>query len=285
MRIALFNLPKMPFRDIIQARFYGFLKFITNSMKSQIYNQAKYYEIAFSFVNQKRQADLFEKFIQKFSKVKAKSVLDVACGTALQLEEMAKRGYVAIGLDSSSKMLDYLKSKASNKGLKIETVQADMNKFKLKQKVDFAYIMMGSFVYTKNNQLLLSHLDSVAGCLNSGGLYLIENLNFNWADPKFWKPQIWTMKQGKIKVKTTFQVIPKDLVSQIVTQVIKIEVDDAGKKMKFEDMEEVKIISPEEFKLLVEKNGKFEFIGFFEREKVKLLKKISSDNIALLRRK
>jgi SAM-dependent methyltransferase len=254
-------------------------------MKSQIYDQAKYYEIAFSFVNQKKQADLFEKFIKKFSKVKVKAVLDVACGTALQLEEMAKRGYAAIGLDASAKMLDYLESKASEEGLKIETVKADMNKFKLKQKVDFAYIMMGSFVYTKNNQLLLSHLNSVAGCLNSGGLYLIENLNFNWADPKFWKPQIWTMRRGKIKVKTTFQLIPKNLVSQIVIQTIKIDVNDAGKKMKFADKDEVKIISPEEFKLLVEKNGKFEFVGFFERGKATALKKISSNNIALLRRK
>lgn len=78
-------------------------------MKSQIYNQAKYYEIAFSFVDSERQADLFEKFIKKYSKTGVKSVLDLACGTALQLREMAKRGYKSIGLDASSKMLDYLK--------------------------------------------------------------------------------------------------------------------------------------------------------------------------------
>ncbi|MDH4330492.1 MAG: hypothetical protein OEV93_02985 [Candidatus Moranbacteria bacterium] len=60
-------------------------------MKSQIYNQAKYYEIAFSFVDSEKQADLFEKFIKKYSKTGAKSVLDLACGTALQLREMAKR--------------------------------------------------------------------------------------------------------------------------------------------------------------------------------------------------
>ena len=115
-------------------------------MKSQIYNQTKYYEIAFSFINQTNQADLFEKFIKKFSKVKVKSVLDIACGTALQLEEIAKRGYKTIGLDANSKMLDYLKSKALKKNLEIETVKANMNNFKLKQKIDFAYIMMGLII-------------------------------------------------------------------------------------------------------------------------------------------
>ena len=34
-------------------------------MKSHIYDQAKYYEIAFSFVDPKKQGDLFEQFIKK----------------------------------------------------------------------------------------------------------------------------------------------------------------------------------------------------------------------------
>lgn len=254
-------------------------------MKSQIYDQAKYYEIAFSFVDQKKQADLFEQFMKKYGKIKVETVLDLACGTALQLREMAKRGYKSIGLDASSKMLGYLKLEALEEGVKIETVSANMNNFKLKQKIDFVYIMMGSIVYTKNNNLFLSNLSSVADSLNSGGLYLIENLGIDWVNPKFWKPQTWMMKQGKIKVKTTFKLTPKDLLSQIVTQTIKLEVDDNGKRMEFMDKDEVKIISPEEFKLLVEKNGKFEFVGFFERESTRLLKGVSSNNIVLLRRK
>jgi len=51
------------------------------------------------------------------------------------------------------------------------------------------------------------------------------------------------------------------------------------------DRDDLKIIAPEELKLLVEKNGQFEFIGFFERYSTRSLKEISSDNIALLRRK
>lgn len=254
-------------------------------MKSQIYKQAKYYEIAFSFISPKKQVDLFEKFIKKFSKIKVKSVLDMACGTALQLEEIAKRGYKTVGLDANSKMLDYLKSKALRESLKIETVKTDMNNFKLKQKVDFAYIMMGSIIYTKNNNLFLSHLNSVANSLNSGGLYLIENIAINWADPDFFKLQIWTMSKGKIKIRTTYQIKLRDALKQTVIQELKMEVDDNGKKMKFIDKDELKIIFPEEFKLLVEKNNKFELLGFFERRSMKPLKKISSDNIIILRKK
>jgi len=35
-------------------------------MKSQIYNQAKYYEIAFGFIDAKKQGDLFEKLRTKY---------------------------------------------------------------------------------------------------------------------------------------------------------------------------------------------------------------------------
>jgi len=254
-------------------------------MKSQIYNQAKYYEIAFSFVDPKKQGNLLERFIKKYSKIKVKAVLDLACGTALQLREMARRGYRAVGLDTSSKMLSYLKYKSSKEDLKVETVKADMNNFKLKQKVDFAYIMMGSIIYVKNNRLFLSHLNSVASSLNSGGLYLIENLAINWSDPSFLKPQSWIMKQGGIRVKTTYQILLKDSLKQTVTQTLQMEVDDNGKKMKFMDKDDLKIIFPEEFKSLVSINGKFEFVDFFEREKIKILKKVSPDNIVLLRKK
>lgn len=254
-------------------------------MKSQIYNQAKYYEIAFSFIDAEKQGDLFEKFIKRYSKTDVKTVLDLACGTALQLREMAKRGYAAVGLDSNSKMLEYLKKEASNEGLKVVAIKGDMNRFELKTKVDFAYIMMGSIIYAKNNDLFLSHLDSVANSLNSGGLYLIENLAINWADPSFFKPQRWTMKQGKIKVKTTYQIVPKNPLKQTVTQTLKMEVDDNGNKAEFVDKDDLKIIFPEELKLLVDKNGKFEIVGFFERNDLKELKNVSPDNIVLLRKK
>lgn len=254
-------------------------------MKSQIYNQAKYYELAFSFIDPKKQGDLFEQFIAKYGKIKVETVLDLACGTALQLRAMAKKGYRAIGVDANYNMLDYLKKESVREGVVVETIKADMNNFKLKQKVDFAYIMMGSIMYTKNNDLFLSHLDSVANSLRSGGLYLIENLAMSWADPKFLKPQSWTMRKKNIKIKTTYSITPKDSLRQIVAQSFILEVEDNGVKRKFTNQAELKVIFPEEFKLLVEKNGKFEFVGFFERESIRLLKKASSNNIALLRKR
>ncbi|MBD3225443.1 MAG: methyltransferase domain-containing protein [Caldithrix sp.] len=254
-------------------------------MKSQIYNQPKYYEIAFSFIDAKKQIKLFEKFIDKYSKIPVKKVLDIACGPALQLREFAKQKYIATGIDSSPQMINYLNKVAREEKIKMNAIKANMNKFKLMSKFDFAYIMMGSIIYTKNSQLFLSHLDSVASSLNTGGLYLIENLAMNWSDSKFLKSQSWTMRGKGIKVKTTYKITPQNSLKQIVTQDFTIEVNDKGHKQKFINQDELKIIFPEEFKLLVEKNNKFEFLGFFERYSTKKLKNMSPENIVLLRKK
>ena len=78
----------------------------------EIYKQPLYYEIAFSFIDAKEQVDNFEKIIKKFSKIKVNRFLDIACGPSLQLREIARRGYEAIGLDLHAEMLAYLKKKA-----------------------------------------------------------------------------------------------------------------------------------------------------------------------------
>lgn len=255
-------------------------------MKSEIYKQALYYEIAFGFTDVKKQADLFENFIAKYSGIEVETVLDLACGPAPQLREMARRGYKAVGLDISTDMIKYLKRCAQEEKLAIEAKRADMKNFQLKNKVDFAFIMMGSIIYAgKGNDELNAHFHSVAESLNSGGLYLIENLAVNWASPTFFKSQIWTMKKNGIKVKTTYKITPVDPLKQIVKQFIKLEVDDRGNHIEYVDEDDLKIVFPEEFKLIIEKNNRFDFLGFFERDRNKPLRSVSADNIVLLRRK
>lgn len=246
-----------------------------------VYDHPLYYEIAFGFVDIKKQVDLFEKFIKRYSKIKVRRVLDIACGPSLQLRELAKRGYEAIGLDINPRMLRYLKEKAIEEGVKIETIKADMTSFKLKKKVDFAFIMMGSFKF-KSNEELLKHLDCVSNSLKKGGLYLIENMELDWLN---FKPQFWIMKKDGIKVKTTYKLKPKDPIAQTSEENIILEVNDHGKKLKLIEKRVVKHVYPQEFLALLKLNNKFEFLGWFERFKFKKLKRGSMDNIVLLRKK
>jgi len=253
----------------------------------EVYKQPLYYEIAFSFFDPKKQVDNFEKIIQKFSRIKPRRFLDIACGPSLQLREIARRGYEAIGLDLNSEMLEYLKNKAAQESLQIETVQADMCNFKLGKKADFAFIMMGSLC-VESNEKFLAHLDSVASSLNNGGLYLIQNVALDWIKLG---NQSWSMERDGITVRTSFEHHFKDTLNQIGTERLVLEVVDKGEAKRFVYEEDLKFIFPQEFKTLVKLNGKFEFLGWWEGDENqwfldKPLEKSQNPNmnIVLLRR-
>jgi SAM-dependent methyltransferase len=255
----------------------------------KVYENPLYYEIAFSFFNVKEQVDCFQEIIRRFSRIRVKLFLDIACGPSLQLREIARRGYEAVGLDSSPEMLAYLRGKAEEEGLKIETLQADMYVFRLKRKADFAFIMMGSFNAGSNDELL-SHLDSVARSLKKGGLYFIQNMCLDWMQNA---EQSWTMERDGINVKTTYSTRWKNLLNQIYTEKLILEVNDHGRMLRLEDEEDLKFVFPQEFKMLVRLNGEFEFLGWWEGTEsrwfldrpLEKAEKPSNINMVLLRRR
>jgi SAM-dependent methyltransferase len=258
-------------------------------LNMEIYRQPLYYEIAFSFIDPKEQVDFFEKLIRRFSEIEVKKFVDIACGPSLQLREIARRGYEAVGLDLYPEMLEYLGKRAKEEGLTIETVCADMYDFRLSKKADFAFIMMGS-LDSRSNEMFLSHLDSVAASLKQGGLYFIQNISLDWTKKR---KQSWTIKRDGIIVKATFQTSCfKDVLGQVYTEKNTLEVNDHGKTKRFVQEEDLKFIFPQELKALVQLNGKFDFLGWWRGncntwhldqplEKTKAL----DDNMVLLRRK
>jgi SAM-dependent methyltransferase len=255
----------------------------------EIWKHPLYYEIAFSFFEVKMQIDSFEEIIRNFSKIKVRRFLDIACGPSLQLREIAKRGYESVGLDSSPQMLRYLSQKAKEEGSKIETVRTDMSNFRLERRADFAFIMTGSLVL-ESNEKFLTHLESVALSLKRGGLYFIQNVMVDWTRIA---EQSWTMEKEGITVKTTFRIHWKDILNQVYTEQITLEVNDHGQEMRFESKEDLKFIFPQEFKALIKLSGKFDFIGWWEGSEstwyldkpLEKAKTPSNFNMVLLRRK
>lgn len=246
-----------------------------------VYDQPLYYEIAFSYQDVQGQVDFFEDVAKKYSKASVKRFLDIGCGPSPQLREIAKRGYEAIGLDINPKMLAHLRLSAQEEGVKVETVEADMNNFKLGKKCGFAFVLSGS-LYVDSNKQFLKHLDCVANALKKGGLYLFENFPLGLYESH---REEWTMTRGQIEVKTTFETRIKDELEQIYEDKITFEVNDQGEKKTFSSTFMTKNITPQELKALIELNGKFEFIGWFEHLELEPLTTTKGNNIVILRKK
>jgi SAM-dependent methyltransferase len=252
-----------------------------------LYNNPKYYEIAFSFRDIKHEVDVFEECFRRYSKISVRRVLELGCGPGPHLEELARRGYEYVGLDVNETMLDYAKKKAEALGITATFVRTDMRFFLFEKPVDFAYVMLGS-LYAETTDDLLSHFASVAQVLSPGGLYLLDwCINFGWGDVTT-REQSWTEEKEGVKVDVRFvNEGVMDRAAQIRREMALVDVDDNGKKMHLETHEIKRAIFPQEFLLLVEKSGKFEFIGWWNNwnldEPVEKAKEISRP-ITIIRR-
>jgi len=253
---------------------------------SEIYDNPKYYEIAFSFRDIPAEVDLFEECFKRFSQIPVKSVLELGCGNSPHMEELVKRGYDYNGLDLCEAMLEYSGEKARRVGAQVNLVRADMLDFSLETKVDFVYILLGSLC-ARNASDLVSHFDSVARVLNKGGLYLLD-----WC-VQYETPfeaeggDSWEMERDDIRVKTTVSWKALSRVKQTFEETISFDVDDNGKKLSFVDTDIKRAIYPQEFLLFISGHKHFEFVGWWNNwdlgQPLEQAKKIDRP-IALIRR-
>ena len=84
------------------------------------------------------------------------------------------------------------------------------------------------------------------------------SINFDWTGLG---RERWTMLKGGLIVNVTWEQEPMSLAEQKVIDRLVVEVFEDGKTTVFKTEKIDKIIFPQEFLELVEKNGKFEFLG------------------------
>jgi SAM-dependent methyltransferase len=225
-----------------------------------VYDEPRYYEIAFSYRDIAAEVDTFEQCFHRYAKLPVRSILELGSGNSPHLEELLKRGYAYTGLDLSKAMLEYTSQKASAIAGEATFVHADMNDFSLEQTFDLAFIALGS-LSAGNTEQVRSHLRSVAAALNQGGLYLLD-----WCvhfAPYSDRAESWTMEQDGIKVTTQWSERLFDPVEQLVEETLTLEVVEDGAVSRFSGTAVNRVIFPQEFLQLVEQIREFEFVGWW----------------------
>jgi SAM-dependent methyltransferase len=227
------------------------------------YDNPKYYEIAFAFRGIPAEVDVFEACMQRLSPVPVQRVLEVACGPSEHMLEFVRRGYRYTGLDINEHMLEYSRAKAHRSGLEATFLQADMADFSLDAPVDFAFVTLGSF-YLDSTAAVLSHLDAMGRALVPGGLYVLQwCINYHWDQGVMDKAQ-WQATRDDITVDVTSHYEKLiDRTEQVYQFRLHLDVDDGGTRHALDDVSPMRIVFPQEFRLLLEKQGDFEYLGWW----------------------
>lgn len=228
------------------------------------YSYPEYCDIAYNW-DRKPECDFIESCIGRYSQAKARSILDIACGTGIHLREFARRGYGVLGIDGKKEMVDFVLRQAAAEGLDVRCLQSDIKVFDPGRRFGCVICMLDSFRYLLTDEDILLHLKSVAASLEAGGLYIIDLWMPKGDRIGGWEDISWSERRGNIQVDARYVQHAETLDS---------------KRRTFDDELIFKVISPsfnstitsraktrvllfDEFRELVDRNGSFGQEGKF----------------------
>ncbi len=173
----------------------------TRDARNPIYDHPLYYDILFGW-DRSPEADFYCARLLESGIDPGARVLEVACGSGQIARRLAHRGWQCAGLDSRKAMLDFLQQESRAEGIFVEVLCAKMQSFETKTPFSAALNPMSSFRLLQADREAISHLNSMAAVLLSGGVYLLD-LSFAGAEdePATTTDESWTRSRGEISVR------------------------------------------------------------------------------------
>ena len=226
-----------------------------------VYNNPRFYDIAFSFRDPAREVMFFEQLIQKYSRCRVRNILELAAGNSPYAKEFARRGYRYVGLELNAAMVRFAKAQAGREKFPASFIRADMKRFSLSRKFDLAFVLLGS-LYVTSDAELESHLASVTRVLRPGALYALEGVVQFF--PGEMRRQSWTMMRDGVRVTTTYTPRLFDRKNNIWEERLSLRIVGAsGKPTTIEHREYKKRYRLKEFLDFINRDGRFEYVGAF----------------------
>ncbi|MCP4139902.1 MAG: class I SAM-dependent methyltransferase [Chloroflexi bacterium] len=154
---------------------------------------AKYYDLIYAFKDYEKEAKDIKDLIKKEHPT-AKSILDVACGTAEHAKYLS-REFQIDGIDMEPEFVEIAQSKIST----AQFWQADMSDFSLPQRYDVVQCLFSSIGYLQEEQQVVDALICFKNHLNPNGIILVEP----WFTPEQWivgSPHMVTVDLPDLKI-------------------------------------------------------------------------------------
>ncbi len=146
-------------------------------MKEGLYQAlAPFYDALNGELDYAAWADHMEQCFHQYYPAGVQAVLDLACGTGRMTEELCRRGYDMIGVDSAPEMLAVAHEKAEQAGMadRILYLCQDMCAFELYGTVEAVVCCLDSVNHVTDRQALSRCFHWVHNYLVPGGLFLFD---------------------------------------------------------------------------------------------------------------
>jgi SAM-dependent methyltransferase len=201
-------------------------------------------------------------------KDKSARLLELCCGTGRLTLPIAKEGYDISGVDFTSSMLEKAKIKATNEGLDVTFIEADIRNLNLPETYDLIFIPFNSIHHLYKNEDLFKAFKVVKNHLKEGGVFLLDCFN----------PNIQFIVEGEKEQQTIAQYTTKDKRDIVIKQIMRYENKTQINRIEwhyyingaFDSIQnlDMRLFFPQELDSYIERNG-FNIIhkfGSFEEE-------------------
>lgn len=222
------------------------------------YSYPEYCDVAYNW-DRKPECDFIESCIGRYSQAKARSILDIACGTGIHLREFARRGYEVLGIDGNKEMVDFVLRQAAAEGLNVQCLRSDINAFNPGRGFGCAICMLDSFRYLLTDEGILSHLNSVAASLEDGGLYIIDLWMPKGDHIGGWEDVSWSERRGNIQVDARYvqHAETLDLKRRTFDDELIFKVTSPSFNSTITSRAKTRVLLFDEFHELIDRNGSF----------------------------
>ncbi|HEY1723622.1 MAG TPA: class I SAM-dependent methyltransferase [Magnetospirillaceae bacterium] len=234
---------------------------------NEVYQRARYYDIAFSR-DVTREVDFLSEFFSRHAGRPLRSMLDIACGPGYHARIFAKRGVEAHGLDLRPEMVDFARDEAEAAGVTANWFAADMRSFDLDEPVDLALNSYDSIDCLSTDEELIDHFRTVARNLTPDGLYIFELTHprdcflWNYGNHRYAGERNGT----KVEIVWVPDGRKVDALNQAIESNIVMRVQEHGETKEFHDHARENMRLPREFASIAKRSGALEvdrFLGDF----------------------
>src|SRR5215469_7717955 len=199
---------------------------MSSSARSRtLFEHPRLYDLAFGFRDFVEQCDGLLALARRYRAAPVRAAVELCCGPAHHLRELAGRGIRTYGIDLNREMLAYARSLNRRDRAKVQLMRADMRTFALPQRVDLAYCLFDSFCHNATDADAVATLRATGAALRRGGIFIAElthPADF-FAGMRTRSRSRWTMRYPDVVISTRFAHTRVDPIEETFEPAIDID--------------------------------------------------------------
>lgn len=234
-----------------------------------VYDHPALYDVLFSD-SCKKEVDFLLALHENFFGRQKGRFFEPACGTGRLLWRLAKAGHQTVGLDLNPRAVAFCNRRLRRHGL-AETAQiGDMTDFSLtslgcslKSPFDLAFNFVSSFLHLTSESAARSHLNAVADCLRSQGLYVL-GLHLLPQGQAICSSESWRTGHGSLAISSLLQRKHWDPRRRIETVEFRIQATTPKRVYEVVDTFPLRTYSIAQFRALLKSVDRFELLETYD---------------------